>query len=177
MAIVKINHESFIEMPWKNGGGNTTEFFRISSGGNFLFRISVAQVNESGPFSQFENTDRILTLLEGNGFSLTGEFGEKTLATKTDIFNFPGEWAIECKLINGACKDLNVMTDRSYAKSSLSLQEIPPDQTSIFTCQCDLKFLYDKEDHLLYKLELNDSLAIKSTDRMKIIYAIDVVLL
>jgi environmental stress-induced protein Ves len=177
MTIQKFNQNNFVDMPWKNGGGNTTELFKIPNDNNFFFRISIATVHSSGPFSQFPNVDRNLLLLEGNGFKLTGAFGEKILTRLSDSFSFPGEWVIDCSLVEGPCKDLNIMCARDYAKSSLSLHEISTDQTSIFTCECDLKFLYDKEEHLLYKLETSDQLAIKSSGRAKVIYAIDVELL
>ena len=57
-----------IAVPWKNGGGVTREIavFPIDAGmDDFLWRISMAEVTEAGPFSRFDGIDRHLTVLEG----------------------------------------------------------------------------------------------------------------
>ena len=55
-------------MPWKNGGGITTEV-AISppeaTVNDFDWRISMAKVLASGPFSTFANIDRVLAVLDG----------------------------------------------------------------------------------------------------------------
>jgi environmental stress-induced protein Ves len=177
MAIQTLTLKNFVDMPWKNGSGVTTELFKISEDQNLNFRISIATINSDGPFSFFPNIDRTLYLFSGKGLKLAGPFGEKNLLDNRTAIQFPGEWAIDCQLIDGKCRDFNVMTNRDYAKSTISLHDILPGQTSIFSAACDLKFLYDKEDNILYKFELGDSWSIKATDKTKTIYEIDVVLL
>ena len=53
--------------PWKNGGGTTTEVAAFPPGApleNFGWRVSIAQVARSGPFSLFPGIDRTLALLD-----------------------------------------------------------------------------------------------------------------
>ncbi len=56
------------QMPWKNGGGVTTEV-AISppdaTVSDFDWRISMAKVPASGPFSAFANIERVLAVLDG----------------------------------------------------------------------------------------------------------------
>ncbi len=54
--------------PWKNGGGRTAEILAMPEGAGldgFDWRISTAEVAQSGPFSLFAGLDRWLTVLEG----------------------------------------------------------------------------------------------------------------
>ena len=56
------------EMPWKNGGGVTSEVlvFPADAGfDTFGWRISIATIQVNGPFSQFPGVDRGLVLLAG----------------------------------------------------------------------------------------------------------------
>ncbi|MBV9975040.1 MAG: HutD family protein, partial [Hyphomicrobiales bacterium] len=50
-------------MPWKNGGGETTEIIASPEGAGldeFDWRISMARVATDGPFSRFAGVDRTL---------------------------------------------------------------------------------------------------------------------
>lgn len=148
----------FKVMPWKNGGGITTEIFRMPSLDNhsFLFRLSRAEVSTSGPFSIFPNVDRVLLLIDGPGFHLTGTDRKIKLNKKLDLLHFQGEEALSCDLLDGPCTDFNVMTDRSFANSTISV--IHPEANAImnFKAECDLKFIYDIGNETLYKLEKSD---------------------
>jgi uncharacterized protein len=53
---------------WKNGGGKTTEIAVWPPGASldaFDWRISMATVEQDGPFSEFPGIDRTLALLKG----------------------------------------------------------------------------------------------------------------
>ena len=123
--------KDFKEMPWENGGGITREIYRISHESDptkFYFRISIAQVNQSGPFSVFPGVDRFLMLLDGKGFLL--HFEDKSnvkLSTPFDSFEFEGEEKIQCELIDKSV-DFNVMTDRNWANSKVTLAHIKMNQ-------------------------------------------------
>ena len=43
----------FTRMPWKNGGGQTTELVRNSPDGDYSWRLSLADIDLNGPFSSF----------------------------------------------------------------------------------------------------------------------------
>jgi environmental stress-induced protein Ves len=158
-------------MPWKNGGGKTTEIFRISNGESFIFRLSMADVLSNGPFSRFPNIDRILLLIKGNGFHLEG-LNTSLTDHQTSLY-FKGETAVNCRLINGPCRDFNVMTDRSYAKSLISVVELLENASIILKAECDFRFIYDKDEQELYKLDLGEQCTI-SADHNKSLIIVDV---
>jgi uncharacterized protein len=106
-----IRRASFTAVPWKNGGGITHEAIRVpASGEPFLWRVSVAEVATSGPFSDFSSYDRKMVLLKGGGVALRFANGTKqALAAVGDLAEFDGALAAECELVDGACVDLNLI--------------------------------------------------------------------
>lgn len=103
-------------MPWKNGGGTTTEIAVSPDGAgldDFDWRISMAQVGTSGPFSSFAGIDRTLTVLTGEGIVLdiAGQPPAR-LTTASAPLAFPGDAPTSARLIDGPITDLNVMTRR-----------------------------------------------------------------
>ncbi|SED43091.1 hypothetical protein SAMN05519104_3528 [Rhizobiales bacterium GAS188] len=104
-------------MPWKNGGGETTEIIvspKHAGLEDFDWRISMAKVGTDGPFSAFAGIDRTLSVIEGEGIALSvaGE-PEIVLTTQSQPFGFPGDVAASARLIAGSITDLNVMTRRT----------------------------------------------------------------
>jgi len=103
-------------MPWKNGGGTTTEISVSPDGAgldDFDWRVSMARVEAGGPFSSFAGIDRTLCVLEGQGIVLDiagGAPAELTAASAP--FSFPADVPTGAALISGPITDLNVMTRR-----------------------------------------------------------------
>ena len=61
-------------MRWKNGKGSTREIATHPEGASlesFLWRVSMAQVNAPGPFSVFQDCDRILCVVRGGPLHLS----------------------------------------------------------------------------------------------------------
>lgn len=116
------------QMPWKNGGGVTTEIAVAPAGadaGEFHWRVSMATVASDGPFSLFENIDRILTVLEGAGMDLDVAGMETTRLTAASApFAFPGDVATSAKLVSGTIVDLNVMTRRDLWRATVERQAV-----------------------------------------------------
>ena len=114
-GITIIRRASFTAAPWKNGGGITHEAIRVPSTGDaFLWRVSVAQIDASGPFSAFAGYDRKMVLLRGQGITL--EFGSGTrsvLRSVGDWVEFDGAMSTRCELLDGPCVDLNLMVSKS----------------------------------------------------------------
>jgi hypothetical protein len=103
-------------MPWKNGGGTTTEIAVSPDGAgldDFDWRISMAKVETSGPFSSFAGIDRTLSVLEGEGIVLdiAGQ-PPAPLTTASAPLAFSGDVPTGAALIGGPITDLNVMTRR-----------------------------------------------------------------
>ncbi len=104
-------------MPWKNGGGVTTEIAVSPVGAgldDFDWRVSMARVESGGPFSQFAGVDRTLAVLEGEGLvlDLAGRPPTEVTSASAPLF-FPADVPTQASLIAGPITDLNVMTRRA----------------------------------------------------------------
>jgi uncharacterized protein len=110
-----IRQSEFRSTPWKNGGGITREAIRVpASGDPFRWRVSVAHIDQSGPFSDFAAYNRIMVLLRGSGVALKFSNGdERLLRTVGDVAEFDGALATLCELLGGPCVDLNLMVAKS----------------------------------------------------------------
>ncbi len=111
-----LRHAEYRRMPWKNGGGETTEIAIFPQGASvdsFDWRISMATVASDGPFSLFVGIDRTLSILEGDGIALAVD-GEAPveLTRKTPPFAFAADVPAASRLLGGKVLDLNVMTRR-----------------------------------------------------------------
>lgn len=115
-------------MPWKNGGGVTTEIAIAPQGAAldaFDWRISTAHVASDGPFSLFPEIDRTLAVLTGEGviLDIAGR-GSARLDRATPPYAFPGDVPIASRLIGGAIDDLNVMTRRGRFRHHLTRRAV-----------------------------------------------------
>ena len=83
-------------MPWKNGFGTTTEIAidppTADVGGRFRWRLSIADVERSGPFSAFPGYERTIMVIAGNGMDLAiGDRPAQRLDRLFEPFAFSGE--------------------------------------------------------------------------------------
>ncbi|WP_246669190.1 MULTISPECIES: HutD family protein [unclassified Bradyrhizobium] len=112
-------------MPWKNGGGVTTEIAVAppdASLASFDWRVSTAEVASDGAFSLFPGIDRTLLLLEGQGMRLqVGDRSPLTLVVGGEPAIFPGDSPASASLVDGPIRDLNVMTRRGHFSHSVSV--------------------------------------------------------
>ncbi|WP_040477659.1 HutD/Ves family protein [Longispora albida] len=101
--------------PWKNGGGVTREVASGPDGtglDDFGWRVSLADVAASGPFSAFPGIDRVITVVDGPGMALTVDGVRTVISERYQPFAFPGEAVTGCELLGGPLVDFNVMTRR-----------------------------------------------------------------
>lgn len=119
MHIQLIPANEYQRTRWKNGLGWTREITRFPSvGDNWSWRLSIAEVDKDGPFSAFENIDRELVLLSGEGMRLNFADGESvTLHPPHGSLRFAGERVLDAELISGPTQDFNAMwrRDRYHA--------------------------------------------------------------
>jgi environmental stress-induced protein Ves len=109
-------------MPWKNGGGTTTEIWKATSpDGEMLWRLSIADVASDGPFSAFPSIDRWIMLIEGNGMELTIDGQVRRIADPFEPLAFSGDARTDCRLLAGPIRDFNLMMARSYASGGLRI--------------------------------------------------------
>lgn len=120
-------------MPWKNGGGITTEIFVSPenaglAGQPFDWRVSIADVASDGPFSLFPGYDRHIMAIEGRGMVLKG--GPEDAIDLTRPFvprTFSGDWTISSQLISGPVRDFNLMARRGRYTGRLEMHEATSD--------------------------------------------------
>lgn len=130
-------------VPWKNGGGSTTEIAigPLDAGfEDFEWRVSLATIEKDGAFSLFPGVDRTLALVEGHGMSLEID-GEPTLVTQTDpVVAFDGSSVVMAKLSRGASTDFNVMTRSDICYHTFGRRRLTGDST--FVARADVTVLF-----------------------------------
>jgi environmental stress-induced protein Ves len=102
-------------MPWKNGGGVTTEIAVAPEGAGlseFDWRISMATVAEAGPFSAFPGCERSLSILKGSALQLEVAGDAVTLTPASAPYAFAADVPTSGAPVGGPITDLNVMTRR-----------------------------------------------------------------
>ena len=113
MSLRVLRPADYKRMPWKNGGGITTELAVHPSADAYDWRISIADIESNGPFSTFEGYDRYIALLEGVGMELRFDDGEPIrLERRLQFVKFAGERRTEGVLISGKVRDFNVIYKR-----------------------------------------------------------------
>lgn len=113
-------------MPWRNGGGTTTELVRRPAAGDeFDWRLSVAEVSAPGPFSRFDGIDRILVLLTGDGMDLEFPSGTVALRPPYGHLRFAGEDDVSATPVSGPTTDLNLMWRRDRWDADVGWMEAP----------------------------------------------------
>ena len=109
--------------PWKNGGGTTRELLAWPSAQNWSWRMSVAEVESSGPFSAFEGVQRWFAVLAGAGVRL--DMGQPphqhshTVTASGAPLCFDGGSPAHCSLLGGATQDFNLMLRKGSAQGRM----------------------------------------------------------
>lgn len=137
-----ISPDRFKQIPWKNGQGVTSEL-AISEGhgiADFTWRISIAQVDKNGAFSDFSGLDRTLVLLEGRGLELCHD--DKTLdrlQRPLDFACFDGGSRTVGTLISGPITDFNVMSRVGRMSAEVGVYR---EETELPLLSTELGFVY-----------------------------------
>lgn len=71
--------------PWRNGGGVTRELVAWPHAQHWIWRMSVAEVAHSGPFSRFEGVQRWFAVLAGAGVRLQMLAACRALGVESDL--------------------------------------------------------------------------------------------
>ncbi len=121
-----IRRSEFVTTPWKNGGGITHEALRMPSGGEpFRWRVSVAELGSSGPFSDFSGYRRAMVLLRGGGLRLHFADGSAPVLDEVgDLVQFDGAMQTHCELLAGACTDLNLILSRAVPGNDVRVERL-----------------------------------------------------
>lgn len=101
---------------WKNGGGITREVAAYPPGSDmesFLWRLSIAEVNQPGPFSRYDGVDRTLAVLRGKLELLFGAGSASAiLDADAEPLPFSGDEPVFGVPLGGPVMDLNAMVRR-----------------------------------------------------------------
>jgi len=123
-------------MPWKNGGGSTIEIVRdpeldqtatsgVPLSSEFNFRLSIATITASGPFSSFPGVDRTIIALGGAAVSLTHRKDSVGPEERIDLqplvpHGFSGEMETHGTISGEAARDFNVMIARDFGRAAVA---------------------------------------------------------
>jgi hypothetical protein len=121
MRIILLPANEYLRVRWKNGQGWTREILRAPEDQpDWDWRVSIAEVDKGGPFSAFEDCDRELVLLTGEGMRLNFDDGESVdLLPPHGRHRFSGERALSAELIAGPTQDFNLIWRRDRVKAEL----------------------------------------------------------
>lgn len=124
-----LREADLVRVPWKNGRGTTLEI--ASDAGSpeaqadqvpWTWRVSIADVPESGPFSRFDGCERLIVCVEGRGMRLTIDGTPPVdVPARGEALRFPGEATTIGTLIDGPVRDGNVIVRRDRWQSWLAL--------------------------------------------------------
>lgn len=99
---------------WRNGGGVTFEVARARHPrrpADFLWRVSIADVAQPGPFSAFGGYQRLIAVIEGPGMQLGGLEAQPVALRPFEVVRFDGGVQVEGLLPQGSVRDFNVIHD------------------------------------------------------------------
>ena len=130
-------------LPWKNGGGSTTEIAVEPEGATweaFDWRVAIADIRESGPFSSFPGIDRSIMLLDAprdTQMELRID-GRRVRMLPREFVDFAGEATTEGILYtdpaghgsgaDNAVRDFNVMSRRGLIRHRRGYQSLSPNE-------------------------------------------------
>ncbi|MBG6181441.1 HutD/Ves family protein [Arthrobacter sp. CAN_A1] len=121
-------------VPWKNGGGYTTELVIRPDGDAptpgtcpFDWRLSIATVDSDGGFSAFPGVDRSLMALSPQGLGLVDN-GTPVELRQHEVHRFAGENEVAAVGVTAPTLDLNLMTRRAACSGDLQYRELTSGQ-------------------------------------------------
>jgi environmental stress-induced protein Ves len=112
--------------PWKNGGGTTRQIAATPTGATFAdldWSVSIAEIEQPGPFSEFPGIDRTIMLIAGIEMILDVDGTPHRLGA-FETLAFSGDAVTVCSLPRGATRGLNLMTRRGRAAGSLRAVDV-----------------------------------------------------
>ena len=183
MKVLPSQH--FTKGRWRNGMGTSWEIATHPDGSGdtgFHWRMALAQIDESVPFSHYENIDRIFTLIKGGGLDLALEGRPKLhIASCFVPHAFPGEVKTDCNLHGGPCVALNIFFDRRRIGADVGILEISEsrildatDTMIVFALRG--AFILDGQATLncgdAVKLEVYDRVEIRPTESNSLLYTV-----
>jgi environmental stress-induced protein Ves len=189
MRILKA-HE-YRRMPWRNNQGETAQVAigpATATLNDFDWRVSMARIDDDGPFSLFPQTDRTLAVLRGDGLHLSIAGNASVELTRhSEPLSFKGDVAAAATLIGGTVTDLNVMTRRGHFKHSMRRLHVAGDveltvEAPLTLLVCAEEAVHVKTNTQIVRLSSLDSLLLDeapttmavSSDILALVYLIEI---
>ena len=149
----RVDLDAVMAQPWRNGAGLTRELAAWPDAQDWAWRISVAEVSASGPFSHWPGVKRWFAVLGGYGLSLQVGETSHTLDTDSAPLSFDGALPCACELQGGPTQDLNLMLRQGRAEASMlrvkgrhSLQWTKPLTLAVYSAMGTARLAIDGED-------------------------------
>ena len=114
-----------------------------AEGAAFDWRMSMASIERRGPFSDFSGYARTMVLLAGGGIRLrSAGVPDMLLRRPGDLIRFDGALAVQCDLLGGSCRDLNLMVARRLGDAAARVEfvsrhpvlQVTSGRTQVFFC-------------------------------------------
>lgn len=122
-----LKRETYRAMPWRNGRGVTREIAREpATGGEFAWRLSLADIEADGDFSAYPGYSRALVLVSGNRLQLRFRgHGHCRLNPTKRGTRFEGDWRTHCVVPDGRCTDLSLIVRKGAAGRPTAIVRAP----------------------------------------------------
>ncbi len=134
-----------------------------ATGDSFRWRLSVAHIDASGPFSDFAAYDRKMVLLRGSGVALKFAGGtQKILRHIGELAEFDGAESTYCELLNGPCVDLNLMVCKS-AHARVRIERLGY-ELAVHASPLEPTLIFSLEDPLLLTSDSGETQQIEPWD-------------
>jgi environmental stress-induced protein Ves len=118
-----LNASNRRRVPWKNGGGMTLEIATDAGtvGGEWSWRISIADVPERSAFSVYPGVDRFLMRLDGTHLVIVNGENTFTVPDTGTALAFPGEEEVVGTPTGDGVRDVNLMVRRDRWRGALHI--------------------------------------------------------
>lgn len=113
-------------VPWRNGGGITREIAVSPSGAgytDFDWRLSIADIVQSGPFSSLPGVDRHFLMATEGSLRMIIDGRSRQLKRGSDAA-FTGEAEVSVEVLKGPTRNLNLMTRRGVCRGSIGVGHV-----------------------------------------------------
>lgn len=140
-----LSSSDYLRKPWKNGQGTTQEIMVWPPGfsDQFVWRLSLADLKESGAFSLYPEYERVLILIEGASVDLVQSGLRSELSLMTPLAFDGGLNTYAYVKVPG--RDFNLMMKKGMASGSVTCETGRKD----FTIHSDFFGVLNLEDDSL----------------------------
>jgi len=134
-----------------------------ATGEPFRWRVSVAHIDASGPFSDFAAYHRKMVLLRGAGIDLRFADGtRKSLLHVGELVEFDGAVPTYGELLNGPCVDLNLMILKSE-RAAVRVERLS-ESLAVGTRRGETTLVFPIDSRLALRIETGETALLEPWD-------------